>query len=95
MEYSFVVKHLPGKDNVVADCLSRYPPSQISTENGQDDIEHLYHGLMTMDDFYDGELASIFRFLQRPWNQVYPLRIKLQAKSYYIQNGRLFKKLGE
>ncbi|KAG1395715.1 hypothetical protein G6F58_011880 [Rhizopus delemar] len=80
-EYIFKVYHLPGKSNVVADVLSRYPPSQLDLS----DQEAL------PDAFYP------IHFLKNPTDFISENEhVRNKATKYKLnEKGELYRRLGE
>ncbi|KAG1127002.1 hypothetical protein G6F37_013827 [Rhizopus arrhizus] len=67
-EYTFKVHHLPGKQNVVADVLSRYPPSKLNESDLEDLPVTMYPSWLVQDleEAYEDYLNEIVQSLKNP-----------------------------
>ena len=97
-EFQFTVKHLPGKENIVADVLSRYPPKVMTHSDEEDVFENLYPGWLIedieKDKVYEEWLQEIWEYLSRMDHSV-NRRIKERAKNYKLEEGRLYRLIGQ
>ena len=97
-EFQFTVQHLPGKSNVAADVLSRYPPRDIATSDEGDVFEDLYPGWLIEDqekaESYEDWLQEIWGYLAK-LDQNVGQRIKQRARNYRLENGILYRFIGQ
>ncbi|KAG1135494.1 hypothetical protein G6F37_012849 [Rhizopus arrhizus] len=65
-EFSFKIHHLPGKHNVAADVMSRYPPAQNASSDEEDPFDSMYPALLVeVEDgtAYEPELVDLRNYL--------------------------------
>ncbi|KAG0755447.1 hypothetical protein G6F33_011500 [Rhizopus arrhizus] len=98
-EYIFKVYHLPGKSNVVADVLSRYPPSQLDLSDQEALPDALYPCWFVeeKDEGYEEGLNDIVHFLKNPTEFTHENEyVRNKATKYKLnEKGELYRRLGE
>lgn len=109
-EFTFTTIHIPGKTNVVAGALSRFPPLSSCIENdGQADLEILYEHLLLQDIDYEPWLCEIYGYLNSFQDGSLGRNVssfgfedgsrisKIRTKSlnYKVHNEKLFKRIGQ
>lgn len=99
-EFKFKVHHLPGKSNVVADILSRYPPQEVDQADLVSPDEYLFESWLVdpvaNEPVYEEYISNIYDVLRGAylgdWSdeklKVIGLRYRLNEK------GELFRKIG-
>jgi hypothetical protein len=94
-EFHFNIIHISGKNNVVADVMSRYPPKgQIIATNSYDEAESiLYHGLLVTVADYEEELVKVYNHLNDP-SQDSNNKVKAKARGFMLKNGVLYRRVG-
>ncbi|KAG0913975.1 hypothetical protein G6F57_011256 [Rhizopus arrhizus] len=96
-EYTFKVHHLPGKQNVVADVLSRYPPSKLNESDLEDLPDTMYPSWLVQDleDSYEDYLNEIVQFLKNPVEFTKENeKLRLRASKFKLnEEGQLYKRL--
>ncbi|KAG2209868.1 hypothetical protein INT45_013585, partial [Circinella minor] len=98
-EYQFRIYHIPGKQNVGADFMSRYPPEK---ENDREDQEEIFDGLYPawfissegQGRVYEEYLNEIFIYLLKG-NQDVKDEIKTKSRKYKIADNHLYRILGD
>ncbi|KAG1119462.1 hypothetical protein G6F61_009915 [Rhizopus arrhizus] len=89
-EFSYCVHHLPGKTNIVADVLSRYPPNN-SVDASTDTEESMF--VIEIDVDYEKYLEEVFLYLVTADQQV-DKKIKNRSLKYVVVENKLYRKIG-
>jgi hypothetical protein len=94
-EFTFKTKHIPGKANVVADVMSRYPVEdrQLDSEN---DLEALFPAWMSNGTTatYEPELQKIIETLNADDSTRAEDYLKMYKK-HLLFEGRLYRYVGD
>lgn len=87
-EYRYKVVHLPGKSNVIADALSRFPPIKNDTESCDDEADALYPELLSVEveQRYEEYLQEVYEYLLSG-DQETNGRIKDRSRIYRVVDG--------
>ncbi|KAG0736676.1 hypothetical protein G6F23_010807 [Rhizopus arrhizus] len=98
-EYSFKVVHLPGKSNVVADVMSRYPPQENNESDLNDPLNELHPAWLIEQEStpYEESLMEIYLYLTNPEDQANVSRkIKIASRKYTIsEKNELLRRVGQ
>lgn len=65
-EFRLKVHHLPEKQNVVADVLSRYPPARMTATDEEDVLEGMYSAWLMEDSPLECWLMDIWKYVKSP-----------------------------
>ncbi|CEP12513.1 hypothetical protein [Parasitella parasitica] len=94
-EFDSSIRHIPGKNNVVAAVLSRFPPDELLCElDGESELEKLYdHLLVETSTIYEEPLMKIFYNLKAGVILDDPKELRNLLNKYKIYQEHLYKKL--
>ena len=92
-EFQFCVKHIKGKQNVVADVMSRYPTNGI-VEEDLSVPDNIYDQLLFIDDCkYEPELQQVYNCLTIGNSGTFGDDIRNKSLKFKIFMGHLYKKV--